>query len=80
MNSLIERLTALHRLLGGEIRRELKRRVPDQFRLAELKKRRLAVKDQIYRHHPRGMTLKNAAGAALQRLRGAKPAHGRTGS
>ncbi|WP_232475996.1 YdcH family protein [Flavisphingomonas formosensis] len=77
---MIERLIAAHRLLNREIQRELARRVPDSFRLMHLKKRRLAVKDQLYRHHPGGMALKNAARQVLTRLGGSKPALGRTES
>lgn len=49
MNPFIFRLTAVHRKLDDEIRRELKRRVPDSIRLLRLKKLRLAVKDRLYR-------------------------------
>ena len=80
MNSLIERLIATHRLLNREIRRELRHRAPDHFRLVRLKKQRLAVKDQLYRHHPGGMGLRNAARQVLVRLRGIKPAVSRTGN
>ena len=48
MNALIYRLTALHRRLDDEIRRELKRRFPDSMRLLRLKKLRLAIKDRLY--------------------------------
>jgi hypothetical protein len=80
MNSLIERLIAAHRLLSREIRRELKHRAPDHLRVTWLKKQRLAVKDQIYRHHPRGMGLASTVRQALTRLGGTKPAFVRTGS
>jgi len=49
MNNLIERLIAAHRKLGREIRRELSQRFPDHFRVTRLKKRRLAIKDALYR-------------------------------
>lgn len=53
MNLFMYRLTVIHRRLEDEIRRELKRRVPDSIRLLRLKKLRLAVKDRLYRHFPR---------------------------
>jgi hypothetical protein len=49
MNAFIYRLTAIHRKLDDEIRRELKRRFPDNLRLLRLKKLKLAVKDRL--HH-----------------------------
>ena len=48
MNALIYRLTVLHRKLDDEIRRELKRRIPDSIRLLRLKKLRLAITDRLY--------------------------------
>lgn len=48
MNPIIYRLTVVHRRLEDEIRRELKRRVPDSFRLLRLKKLKLAVKDRLH--------------------------------
>jgi len=42
------KLTIVHRKLDDEIRRELKRRFPDGFRLLRLKKLRLAVKDRLH--------------------------------
>ena len=53
MNALIYRLTAIHRRLDEEIRREVKRRVPDSIRLLRLKKLRLAVKDRLFRQQLR---------------------------
>ncbi len=53
MNSLIYRLTAIHRKLDDEIRSELKRRFPDSIRLLRLKKLKLSVKDRMYRQFPR---------------------------
>ena len=47
MNALIYRLTVIHRKLDDEIRRELKRRFPDDMRLLRLKKLRLAIKDRL---------------------------------
>lgn len=49
MNSIIYRLTIIHRKLDDEIRRELKRRFPDSIRLLRLKKLKLAIKDRL--HH-----------------------------
>ena len=48
MNPIIYRLSVAHRRLEDEIRRELKRRVPDSFRLLRLKKLKLAVKDRLH--------------------------------
>jgi hypothetical protein len=50
MKSFVYRLTVVHRRLDDQIRRELKRRFPDHFRLLRLKKLRLAVKDRLHRH------------------------------
>jgi hypothetical protein len=44
------RLTALHRKLDDEIRRELGRRFPDSIKLLRLKTLRLAIKDRLYNH------------------------------
>ncbi len=48
MNPFIFRLTVIHRRLEDEIKRELKKRLPDTFRLLRLKKLKLAVKDRLY--------------------------------
>lgn len=48
MSALMYKLTIVHRKLDDEIRRELKRRFPDGFRLLRLKKLRLAVKDRLH--------------------------------
>ena len=48
MNPFIYRLTVVHRRLDDEIRREVKRRIPDSFRLLRLKRLRLAVKDRLH--------------------------------
>jgi len=48
MNSLIYRLSVIHKRLDEEIRRELKRRFPDSIRLLRLKKLKLAVKDRLH--------------------------------
>ncbi|MBV8687634.1 MAG: DUF465 domain-containing protein [Alphaproteobacteria bacterium] len=50
MNNLIYRLTSIHRRLDDEIRRELRRRLPDGFRLLRLKKLKLTVKDRLHGH------------------------------
>jgi hypothetical protein len=50
MNAIMYRLTAIHRKLDEEIRRELKRRFPDNVRLLRLKKLKLAVKDRLHRN------------------------------
>jgi hypothetical protein len=48
MTPFVYRLTVVHRRLDDEIRRELKRRAPDGFRLLRLKKLKLAVKDRLH--------------------------------
>jgi hypothetical protein len=48
MNTIIYRLSVIHRRLDDEIRRELKRRFPDTIRLLRLKKLKLAVKDRLH--------------------------------
>ncbi|TMJ11942.1 MAG: DUF465 domain-containing protein [Alphaproteobacteria bacterium] len=50
MNPFLYRLTVVHRRLDDEIRRELRRRLPDSFRLLRLKKLKLAVKDRLHGH------------------------------
>ncbi len=50
MNALMYRMSVVHRRLDDEIRRELRRRIPDSFRLLRLKKLRLAVKDRLAGH------------------------------
>ncbi|WP_420137686.1 DUF465 domain-containing protein [Sphingomonas sp.] len=75
MNSLIERLITTHRMLNHEIRRELKRRIPDSLRLADLKKRRLAVKDQLFRHRPQAGDFRAAARQVVARFRSKRPAN-----
>ncbi|MEZ0242826.1 MAG: YdcH family protein [Sphingomonas sp.] len=69
MTQLIERLIAAHRLLNCEIRRELARSVPDRFRLARLKKERLAIKDRLFRHFPDASEMRRATRVALIRVR-----------
>lgn len=52
MNSMIYRLGVVHKRLDDEIRRELRRRLPDNLRLVRLKKLKLAVKDRLHLHTP----------------------------
>jgi hypothetical protein len=47
MKSIIQRLIAAHRALDREVTHELSRRMPDQLRLARLKKERLATRDRL---------------------------------
>jgi len=49
METLIYKLTLIHRKIDDEIRGELARRIPDSLKLLRLKKLRLAVKDRLYR-------------------------------
>ena len=74
MNALIERLIATHRMLNREIRRELSHRIPDHFRLKRLKKERLAVKDQLFRHVPDAAQFRIFARKLLKRFRPQRPA------
>lgn len=55
-------LLSAYRTVGREVRRERKRRFPDQNRLTRMKKERLALKDRLARHQPAtGSTLAMAA-------------------
>jgi hypothetical protein len=49
-NAMRYRLSVIHRRLDDEIRRELKRRMPDAMRLLRLKRLRLMVKDRLAGH------------------------------
>ena len=49
MNLFNYRLTLAHSKLEAEIQRELKRRVPDPWKLLRLKKLRLSIKDRMHR-------------------------------
>ncbi len=80
MNSLIARLIATHRRINREIRRELRHRVPDHFRLVSLKKQRLAIKDQLYRHSPEPGSLRRSARAVFAGLRGKRSVTAQAGS
>jgi len=51
MNAFRYRLSVMHRRLDDEIRREIRRRVPDTIRLLRLKKLRLLVKDRLAGHY-----------------------------
>ncbi len=50
MNPFVYRLSVIHSRLEDEIRRELKKRFPDSFRLLRLKKLKLAIKDRLHAH------------------------------
>jgi hypothetical protein len=67
MTNLIERLIAAHQLINRDIRRELARLAPDALRLRELKKRRLAIKDRLFRHFPDAAEMRRVARVALSR-------------
>ena len=54
MNPFVYRLSVIHRRLEDEIRRELKKRFPDTFRLLRLKKLKLAIKDRLHAHMAKG--------------------------
>lgn len=56
MHALLYRLSVVHRRLDDEIRREMKRRVPDSWRLLRLKKLKLAVKDRLFRFQTQART------------------------
>ena len=67
MTNLIERLIAAHQLINREIRRELARVAPDVLHVRELKKRRLAIKDRLFRHIPDAAEMRRVARMALRR-------------
>jgi len=50
VNPMIFRLSMIHSGVDREIRREMRRKVPDWIRLLRLKKLRLAIKDRIAGH------------------------------
>jgi hypothetical protein len=50
----LHRLTLLHRRLDAEIAAERALRLPDEVRLARLKKFKLAVKDRLAQYAQRG--------------------------
>lgn len=47
MSAMMYRLSVINHALDTEIRRELKRRIPNTIRLLRLKKLRLMVKDRL---------------------------------
>lgn len=47
MSASTYRLTLIHRSLDDSIRKEMKRNLPDSFRLLRLKKMKLAIKDRL---------------------------------
>lgn len=47
MSSATYRLTQVHRRLDDAITQEMRRRMPDGFKLLRLKRLRLAVKDRL---------------------------------
>lgn len=69
MNSLIQRLIAMQRMLNREIRRELGRHIPDHIRLSRLKNERLAVKERLLRHVPDAGELRRMARKLFKRFR-----------
>ncbi|WAT16903.1 YdcH family protein [Aurantiacibacter sp. MUD11] len=49
MTARFYKLTELHQKLDSALRREIKRRAPDQFKVMTLKRRKLRVKDLLNR-------------------------------
>ena len=47
MSSVTYRLTQIHRRLDDAITQEMRRLLPDSFKLLRMKKLRLAVKDRL---------------------------------
>ena len=47
MSSATYRLTQIHRRLDDAITQEMRRLIPDSFKLLRMKKLRLAVKDRL---------------------------------
>ncbi|UYY57770.1 DUF465 domain-containing protein [Sphingomonas sp. S2-65] len=52
MNHFTYNLIRLHGQLDEQIRRELKQRMPDGFKLLRLKKLRLRIKDRLHARMP----------------------------
>ena len=52
MRPRLYRLLELHQRIDEALRRELKLRWPDPFRVSTLKKKKLRVKDRIFRLTP----------------------------
>jgi hypothetical protein len=67
VTNVIERLIAAHQRLNRDIRHELARVAPDPLRLRELKKRRLAIKDRLFRYVPDAAEMRRVARVALGR-------------
>ncbi|MBN8814485.1 MAG: YdcH family protein [Sphingomonas sp.] len=67
MSNMIERLIAAHQLINREIRRELARITPNTLRVRDLKKRRLAIKDRLFRHIPDAAEMRRVARVVLSR-------------
>ena len=67
MSNIIERLIAAHLHINREIRRELARIAPDAQLVRELKKRRLAIKDRLFRYVPDAAEMRRVARVALGR-------------
>lgn len=47
MSAMMFRLLQVHQKLDGELRREQKRRAPNEARIRKLKKLKLAIKDRL---------------------------------
>ena len=53
MRTQLFRLLEMHQRIDEALRRELQRRWPDPFKVSQLKKRKLRVKDRLFRLTPR---------------------------
>ena len=53
MRPQLFRLLEMHQRIDEALRRELQRRWPDPFKVSQLKKRKLRVKDRLFRLTPR---------------------------
>ena len=67
MSNIIERLIAAHLRINREIRRELARIAPDALLIRELKKRRLTIKDRLFRHVPDAAEMRRVVRVAIGR-------------
>lgn len=52
MNACFSRLAEIHRRIDARLRREQKRRIPDELRMKRLKQRKLRIKDVLARLSP----------------------------
>ena len=52
MNARIFRLAEIHRRIDARLRREQKRRIPDELRMKRLKQRKLRINDVLARLSP----------------------------